>query len=301
MGSATSPPEGFLPRFGGLSLDSDRPVPGLPFGAPLRDRLILEHAPVSVPEGQDPVHRWSGDLALALFRAPDGWCFHSAEGHAFHLDGTAARLRCGPHPAAHEMLVRQVLPRVLHLRGRFVLHGSAVATPAGALAILGPSGAGKSTLAAALRHHLGWPLLADDALVLELGDGPPLLHPTSSRARLWTDSAARLAAGVTASRPLPRRPGKLECDLAGPAELEARPLHRVLVLDLESGESSSARAVVQLLQHQVRFNPADPAAAPRQLAQAARLASRVPVESLCLPRDLGRLPEVARTLARGAA
>lgn len=301
MGSATSPPERFLHRFGGVSLESDRPVPDLPTGAALAERVVLEHGPVSVPPGGIPVHRWTGALALALVRAPGGWCFHSAEGHAFAVDAGGARIRCGPHPGAHEMLVRQVLPRVLHLRGRFVLHGSAVATPAGALAILGPSGAGKSTLAASLRHHLGWPLLADDALVLELGDGAPLLHPTSSRARLWPDSAARLAEGVASSRPLTRRPGKLECDLRGPAALEARPLHRILVLDLESGASPPARGVVQILQHQVRFHPADPAGASRQLALAARLAAQAPIESLCLPRDLERLPEVARELARRAA
>lgn len=298
MGSATSRPERFLLRFGGLSLDSDRPVSGLPAGNPALDRLRLAHGPVKVPPEARELHRWSGDLALELLRAPGGWYFRSAEGHAFHLDLAGTRLHCGPHPEAHEMLVRQVLPRVLHLRGRFVLHGSAVSAPAGAVAILGPSGAGKSTLAAALRHHLGWALLADDALVLEMGDAaPPLLHPTSGSARLWRDSAVCLAEAVEASRPLPRRPDKLECDLRGPASPEARPLHRVLVLDLGSGSTSPARQVVQLLRHQVRFNPADPEGPARQMALAARLASQVRVESLCLPRDLARLPEVARELA----
>lgn len=298
-------------RFGGLLLESDRPLPGLPLappGEPVLARgpdavparepaLFLEHGPVALPPGSAAVHAWPGELGMALFRVGEGWCFRSREDHAFAVDAQGTRVCCAPHPTGHEMLLRQVLPRVLHLRGRFVLHGSAVETPGGALAILGPSGAGKSTLAAFLRLHLGWPILADDALVLELGEGAPILHPTGPRTRLWQDSAAFLGEGVATSQGLPRRPGKLDCDLRSPAAWEGRLLHRVLVLDLESGALSSAEAVVRLLQHQVRFHPGDPQGPPRQMALAARLASQVRVQRFRLPRDLARLPEAARELA----
>lgn len=284
-------------RFGGVSLLSDQVVPGVPIAPPSTEVLHLEHGAVpGVPDGEC-VHRWPGDFGLTLSRRPDGWCFASADGPAVLVDEAGTRLRCDPSTAGQELLVRQVLPRVLHLRGRFVLHGSAVATPSGALAVLGPSGAGKSTLAAFLQHHLGWPLLADDALVLDLRPERPVLHPTSTTARLWGDSAGWLQEAVQASRPLPRRPDKLDCEFRGPAEFEGHPLHRVLVLELASGPLPPAEAVVKLLQHQVRFHPGDPAGPPRQVAMAASLVSRVPVERLCLPRDLARLPEVARSLA----
>lgn len=301
MDSSISRPERLLPRFGGVSLESDQPIPELPLGSPRRETLAVSHGQLEALAGSPPEHLWPGDLGVGLYRAPDGWRYQTREGHAFHLDAEATRLRCAPHPEAHELLVRLVLPRVLHKRGFFVLHGSAVATPAGALAILGPSGAGKSTLAAFLSLHLSWPLLADDALVLELGEGPPILHPTSANARLWRDSAAWLGGGVVASRGLPRRPDKRECDLGGAAVLEGQPLHRVLVLDLAPGALGPGDAVVRILQHQVRFHPGDPASPARQMAQAARLASRVPVERLCLPRELASLPRVARELERQAS
>lgn len=296
MASAISPPDPVVHRFGGVSVISDRLVPGLPQAPRTPEVLRLEHGPVPVAEGTC-VHRWPGDFGLTLSRRLDGWCLASAEGPAVLVDREGGLLLCDPSTAGQELLVRQVLPRVLHLRGRFVLHGSAVATPSGALAVLGPSGAGKSTLAAFLRHHLGWPLLADDALVLDLRPERPVLHPTSTTARLWGDSAGWLGEAVQSARPLPRRPDKLDCSLGAAAESEGRPLHRVLILDVDSGPLTPAEAVVKLLQHQVRFHPGDPAGPARQVAMAADLVSRVSVERLCLPRDLARLPDVARSLA----
>jgi hypothetical protein len=89
------------------------------------------------------------------------------------------------------LLLDQVLPRVLSLRGTLVLHASVVAGPGGAVGFLGPSGAGKSTLAAAL-VRAGWWLLADDVLaVQEDADGARAL-PTYPCLRLWPDVAGQL-------------------------------------------------------------------------------------------------------------
>ncbi len=63
------------------------------------------------------------------------------------------------------------------LRGLPSLHGSAVAKSGNAIVCIGDSGAGKSTVAAAL-CSIGFELLADDVVALELIDGCWIVHPT---------------------------------------------------------------------------------------------------------------------------
>ncbi len=62
---------------------------------------------------------------------------------------------------------RNVLPLALHLQGYEVVHGSAVSTTAGVVALCGASGVGKSTFAygLSLRGHSVW---ADDAVALDI-------------------------------------------------------------------------------------------------------------------------------------
>ena len=84
---------------------------------------------------------------------------------------------------------------ILHqlLRGRVVLHGSAVAVDGAAVAVIGPSGAGKSTTAAALLD-LGAELLSDDVVVVDDSDGRLTALPTESHLRLRPRPDAQVAA-----------------------------------------------------------------------------------------------------------
>ena len=79
-----------------------------------------------------------------------------------------------PDETATHMLLDQVIPRVLGLQGRVLIHGSAVASPEGrACAFVGMSGRGKSTLAASF-YRDGWRMLADDCIQLDIEDGSVL-------------------------------------------------------------------------------------------------------------------------------
>ncbi|HYJ86510.1 MAG TPA: hypothetical protein VEW46_10665 [Pyrinomonadaceae bacterium] len=64
---------------------------------------------------------------------------------------------------------RKVLPLALQVRGREVLHASAVRFPTGVVALCGVSATGKSTIAFGLGRR-GYGLWADDSVVLELSD-----------------------------------------------------------------------------------------------------------------------------------
>ena len=62
------------------------------------------------------------------------------------------------------------------MRGYEALHAAAVDSPEGVVAIMAPSGVGKSTLAIELLRR-GWPLFADDVLILEQTQGAVRAHP----------------------------------------------------------------------------------------------------------------------------
>src|SRR5687767_2521439 len=62
---------------------------------------------------------------------------------------------------------RTVLPMALQVRGREVLHASAIRAPHGVLALCGISETGKSTIAFGLSRR-GYDLWADDAVALEI-------------------------------------------------------------------------------------------------------------------------------------
>jgi hypothetical protein len=104
----------------------------------------------------------------------------------------------GARPAPARLVERALgapLALALAPRGVHLLHASAVAGPAGALALVGDSGAGKSTLAAAAVSHpeAGLERLADDILPVRLGGAPRALP---SYPQLKLAEGARSPAGA---------------------------------------------------------------------------------------------------------
>ncbi|MBX2999490.1 MAG: hypothetical protein KF893_13320 [Caldilineaceae bacterium] len=80
---------------------------------------------------------------------------------------------------------------LLHQRGITPIHGSAVATPSGAIIFCGPQGHGKSTLAAAFGQR-GNPLLSDDVCALHMDADGVWLLPAIPRYNLLPDAVAHL-------------------------------------------------------------------------------------------------------------
>ena len=80
---------------------------------------------------------------------------------------------------------------VLHQRGRFVLHASAVESTGSAVAFMGGSGWGKSTLAAAL-HARGCGIVADDLTAITVGAEGPTVFPGFPQLKLWPEAVVSL-------------------------------------------------------------------------------------------------------------
>ncbi|HEX9022748.1 MAG TPA: hypothetical protein VF799_02810 [Geobacteraceae bacterium] len=85
-------------------------------------------------------------------------------------------------------LLGSALGGLLHQRGCFLIHGSAVAVNGAAAVFCGKSGSGKSTLAAAL-SLAGYPVITDDMCLVRFnGKGRPTLMPDGRSIKLWSDT-----------------------------------------------------------------------------------------------------------------
>lgn len=88
-------------------------------------------------------------------------------------------------------LTGSALGAILHQRGEYVLHASAIEVDGGAMIFCGQSGAGKSSLVAAL-CAAGFPLLADDVCRVQFGRRGAVVIPDGRRLKLWRDTIAHL-------------------------------------------------------------------------------------------------------------
>ena len=117
--------------------------------------LVVAARPVA-PARPAWYHAWTGangGVWTRLARLGDGYLLRFPRLCDFAISPDASRVQMWPRPGtpmatARHLFLNQVWPLVLAERGSLVLHASAVATPAGAVAFLGATGLGKSTLAA---------------------------------------------------------------------------------------------------------------------------------------------------------
>lgn len=175
----------------GLRIDAGFPIPG---ARSAEGDAGLPRIAVELESPQQLNARWSGTESGAAWRGRLGdgqlltveWgrdgdlMFGYGERATFRLDATRDRLGCAPvDPEAtawRRVLLTRILPNVAIAHGYEALHASAVVTDLGVVAVPAPSGTGKSTLAQELDRR-GWPLFADDSVVLGRGAGGVEAHP----------------------------------------------------------------------------------------------------------------------------
>lgn len=252
----------------GLELVSEVELPGL-------SASVGGAAPPLAIELVEPdtlAHAWSGPGASPVWHSRSragstvtgelglaGDFLLRCEGQGqFLLSSNRSSLRCAPlHSNGGEwrrFLLDTVLMSTALLSGFPALHASAVNGPRGAVAFMSPAGGGKTTIAAELVRR-GYPLVADDVVVLEGGSHTTVVHPGPGVMNLpveafWSAGAVGRVLGLFGDEVW------VEAASAGAAPV---PIAALVMIERREGtrltcERTPASALDDLLPHARRFN-----------------------------------------------
>lgn len=292
----------------GINIHSELQLPGLLPATDTAVDVTIRRGSVCCPGAID------GSFISTFARAGQEVCLCWEQVGAF-LVRDGVEIIFDPLPSVNDDLVRLpllgvVLAVLLHQRGGFVLHGSAIAIEGECVALVGAKGQGKSTLAAAL-YGRGHTLVADDIVVVNHSDGQrPHTLPGSAQLKLWPDGLAAALGDDPATAPV----------LAAGYAKRARavrdrfasapvPLARIYTL----GDAAALRlrrlppqdGFAQIVAHTYVSRFGEDAlvgqAAAEHLRSCGRLLNVVPVVALDRPRSLGMLAETAALIEADVA
>jgi len=190
--------------------------------------------------------------------------------------------------------LRKVLPMALQVRGREVLHASAVRSPAGVIALSAVSNTGKSTIAFGLSRR-GYPLWADDAVVFEISDGG-----AGVAVSLPFEVRLRASAAEFFSLDRTKAPAAAS-NKALPFDAQTAPLAAVCVLrrfnnggalPVSVRRLSSADAFASVLTHAHCFSFDDVERKGRMMHNYLNLVATTPVFDVCFQPGLTNLPNI---------
>lgn len=298
-----------LPRAGdGLteSLDAARGL-AEPDGRAADVRIV-----VRAPQQQ---LRRSETVGAGREAAPPRGCYWATPQEAhLHYDRVAdvqvrrgAEIELHPFPEVGSELLSQLASGValgilLHQRGHFTLHASAVEIGGGAIAFAAWKRMGKSTSAAAF-HAAGHPLISDDTVVCDRSSVDHVL-PGVRQFKLDPDAAAQALQLDPDSLPrlhenFERRLHRVDDGYRG----RVLPLQAVYVLDWGDAVGVQELAPGQAFQELARHSYAlrflgHRGGVTRHFQQLSELARSVPVRKLTRPPSVDALPEVVRAVQR---
>ncbi len=201
-------------------------------------------------------------------------------------------------------LLGPVMGWMLHMRGLFVLHASAVYKDGRSVAFLGDKGAGKSTTASAFLQR-GWELQTDDLMAIDVPEtGQPQVQPAFAQIKLNTDAPALDMPAVTSLPLVMDGFAKRQYRLPHLPQVSI-PTGFIFVLErggnkpaIEWLDTVDAIAPLFRYSYNVRFDaaPREQQDRGRQFRQAAQLANTTPIGRLRIPHARDRLGETVRLI-----
>ena len=211
---------------------------------------------------------------------------------------------------AHDYEIRTLLlgwglGALLHQRGLFPLHASAVAGDHGCLAFCAPSGAGKSTLAYAFLKR-GYRLLDDNIAALKTDLNSPMVFPGYPEIKLWGNDLGDLTSEYPRLRPVVRESGKFALNARDHFQRDPQPLIRIYMISrggspapritrLRGGEAFQALSENTFCARFLR-GMGQPA---KHFDMLVRLTNRVPVFNFEFPADSSPPDELAQIIEDG--
>jgi hypothetical protein len=261
-------------------------------------------------------HRWllpNGSVSIALaYLAGERILLRFPDLADFEIDGRGEVIRPLPQPGStlettRHLLLDQVLPRVLALRGQLVVHAGAVRVSERAIAFLGESGYGKSTLTASF-DHAGFPAMSDDGLVVRRRGERVVAVATYPSLRLWPDALDGVYAARPETAPMAHYSSKLRVETRGTdaAPVRAPQLDALYVLgppspELEITPMGPRDAAMAIIAGSFQIDPTDKVRVAAIFDATMDLAAGVPTFSLRYPRRFDLLPEVQRAIIEHAS
>jgi hypothetical protein len=217
------------------------------------------------------------------------------------------RVPAGPLASVGQLYeyLRAVAPKVLFLRGRIVLHGSAcrVEEDGGLRAICGASGAGKTTAGRAF-VKAGLAPVSEDLLVLASLAPPAVLVDGERRVHAWARQAAeRVATGGARAIETDSLEAALTGDQAPVRELwfiEAAGRHDEAHASIRPRRLSRLEGAAKLM-GAVFLGAASPESWRRFLGIVEALTASVPLFDVAMPNGLPRLERAARDYTENSA
>jgi hypothetical protein len=141
------------------------------------------------------------------------------------------------------LILSEALGIILHLRGYFMLHASAIEYLGQATVFLGTPGAGKSTTVAAFAKH-GFHVLSDDLVAIAPND-PHMVISAFPEIKIWKNTAEGLGIDVSNLSPAWEGKDKFTMKLSTPSsDTNAYPLKHILVITPLHEHNSNASALV---------------------------------------------------------
>jgi hypothetical protein len=299
-------------------VESSWRLPELPRAAgPHRCALRIEDPRERAQERRDRWHhRWvlsGGSVSIALAYLPGGRILLRFPALAdFEIDGRGEVIRPWPQPGCtletvRHLLLDQVLPRVLALRGQLVVHAGAVRVDDRAIAFLGESGHGKSTLTAGL-DLAGFSAISDDGLVVRRRGDRVVAVATYPSLRLWPDALDGVYVARPETAPMAHYSSKLRVANRGTEGAPDEPplLSALYVLGPPSAELAITPmgprdAAMAIIAGTFQIDPTDTARVAAIFDAAMDLAAGVRTFSLRYPRRFDLLPEVQRAVIEHAS
>jgi hypothetical protein len=275
-------------RSWGVTIDSFLDLPGLPGGEAPAD-IIVRCQKFQRRRSHDP-QRFADSETVDI-----SWS------HVGRFLITDRSITVRPEDGAEESLLQlyvlgPALSVLLHLRGMFVLHASAIEIDGKAVSFAGESGSGKSSLASAL-HLRGYPVLADDVVILGNVHGRWNVWPGTPTLRLWPDTIRALGRAVPSMEHIHTRSQKRVWRLARKAEARSRPARCIYVLGvgriMKVENASPKQAFLDFMRNAYCRSLAKPSDAAFYFLHCTRLARDVPLRYLYRTRSLSTIERLA--------
>ena len=213
-----------------------------------------------------------------------------------------------PEETIQHLLLDQVIPLVINLRGGEALHASAILTSGGVVAFAGPAGSGKSTLAGSF-VKLGCPFISDDCLRLKERDQNIYAIPAYPGFRLWEDAEKFLFGGNGNHESVAHYTSKLRVSVERKPDTyseEPQPFLRLYEIvhspeternsDIVIKKLSTRESFITLVRSAFRLDITDRSMLTRQFGFLKRVVSKISVRQLSFPREFRLLPLVCDSI-----